>query len=119
MASDPIGRQAPARRVGEPVQEFLRILKGKYKADILIRLGDGPRRFSELRRAIPGISERMLTRHLHDLERDGVIARAAFPEIPPRVEYRLTAAGSTLCPIIKQMWTWGRTRARPGATTST
>jgi DNA-binding HxlR family transcriptional regulator len=110
MGVDPLSSPSAPARVGEPVGELLRILKGKYKPDILIHLGKGRRRFSELHRAIPGISERMLTRHLQELERDGVVLRTAFAEVPPRVEYQLTEAGRTLCPIIKQMWTWGRSR---------
>jgi len=112
MGVDHVSPPHAPERIGEPVGQLLRILKGKYKPDILIQLGKGPRRFSELRRGIPGISERMLTRHLQELERDGVVSRTAFAEVPPRVEYRLTDGGRTLCPIIKQMWTWGR--GRPG-----
>jgi len=112
MGVDPASSLPPApTRIGEPVGQLLGILKGKYKPDILIHLGKGRRRFSELRRTIPGISERMLTRHLQELERDGVVLRTAFAEVPPRVEYQLTDAGRTLCPIIKQMWAWGRSRS--------
>ena len=113
MGVEPRSPLSAPRRIGEPVGELLRLLKGKYKPDILIHLGKGRRRFSELRRAIPGISERMLTRHLQELERDGVILRTAFAEVPPRVEYQLTDAGRTLCPILKQMWAWGRSRSGP------
>jgi DNA-binding HxlR family transcriptional regulator len=99
-------------RPGDPVEQFLRVVKGRHKADILIRLGRGTHRFGELRRRIPGISERMLTKQLHELERDGVVARTVYPEVPPRVEYRLTPLGATMCPIIEQMWRWGRDHAR-------
>jgi DNA-binding HxlR family transcriptional regulator len=111
MGVDPGSPPSASARIGEPVGQLLRILKGKYKPDILIHLGKGRRRFSELQRAIPGVSERMLTRHLQELERDGVILRTAFAEVPPRVEYQLTDSGRTLCPVIKQMWVWGRSRS--------
>ena len=88
---------------------FLRVIKGRHKPDILIRLGrGGTLRFSELRRRIPRVSERMLAKQLHELERDGVVARTAYAEVPPRVEYSLTSFGKTLCPIIEQMWHWGQ-----------
>ena len=93
--------------LGAPVEAFVRLIRGRYKPDILIHLGKGRFRFGELRRAIPRISERMLARQLDELERDGLIQRTAYPEIPPRVEYCLTPLGTTLCPIIKQIWKWG------------
>jgi DNA-binding HxlR family transcriptional regulator len=102
----------PPPRLGDPVEQFLRVIKGRHKADILIRLGRGTHRFGELRRHIAGISERMLTKQLHELERDGVVARTVYPEVPPRVEYRLTPLGATMCPIIEQMWRWGRDHGR-------
>jgi DNA-binding HxlR family transcriptional regulator len=67
-----------------------------------------PRRFSELRRAIEGISQKMLTQTLRDLERDGLISRKIYPEVPPRVEYTLTALGETLCVPIAQLGEWAR-----------
>ena len=98
----------------------LRVIKGKHKADIIIRLGRrGACRFSELRRLVPGVSERILAKQLHELEHDGIVGRTAYAEVPPRVEYRLTAHGSTLCPIIEQMWRWGRAHGGAGAATAT
>jgi DNA-binding HxlR family transcriptional regulator len=96
-----------------PVAACMRVIKGKHKVDILIRLGRGTHRFGELRRRIPGVSERILTKQLQELERDGLIDRTVFAEVPPRVEYRLTTLGATLCPIIEQMWHWGRTYRAP------
>ena len=98
----------PVRPRGGAVDECLRVIKGKHKADILIRLGRGTQRFGELRRQLPRISERMLAKQLHELACDGIVTRTVFPEVPPRVEYRLTPLGATLCPIIEQMWHWGR-----------
>ncbi len=103
------GNEADARpRSTSPVESCMRVIKGKHKPAIIIRLGRGTRRFSELRRAIPGVSERMLAKQLQELERDGVVGRTVFPEVPPRVEYCLTSLGTTLCPIIEQMWYWGK-----------
>jgi len=96
--------------IGAPVERFVRIIRGRHKADIIIHLGKAVperRRFSELRRAIPGISERVLARQLDELERDEVVERTVFAEVPPRVEYSLTPRGRTLCPLIKQLWKWG------------
>jgi len=99
---------SPATSLGAPVEAFVRLIHGRYKSDILIRLGKKQRqRFSDLRRAIPGISERALARQLDDLERAGLIERTAYPEVPPRVEYVLTPFGETLCPLLKEIWKWG------------
>lgn len=70
--------------------------------------GGAPRRFNELRRAIEGISQKMLTQTLRDLERDGLVARTVYPEIPPRVEYALTSLGETLCVPIGELGEWAR-----------
>lgn len=93
--------------LGAPVEACLRLIRGRHKPDILIRLGKADRlRFAQLRRAIPGVSERVLARQLDELERDGLVERTVYPEVPARVEYRLTPHGATLCPILKQMWRW-------------
>ena len=101
-----------AGAIGAPVDAFVKLIRGRYKADIVILLGKKERRFSELRRAIPRISERVLARQLDALERDGIVRRTAFAEVPPRVQYSLTAHGKTLCPIIKQIWKWGTSVTR-------
>lgn len=74
---------------------------------VLIRLGKQRHRFAELGRAIPDVSERVLARQLDELERDGLVERKLYAEVPPRVEYYLTPRGATLCPVIKQIWKWG------------
>jgi len=75
---------------------------------ILWHLGEsGVRRFLELQRLIPGITRKMLTQHLRELERDGVIARKVFNEMPPRVEYSLTKYGQTLRPLLRALCDWG------------
>ena len=101
--------------IGAPVEDLIRLLRGRHKPAILIRLGKGTHRFAELWRAIPGLSERMLARQLDELERDGLVSRHVYPEVPPRVEYRLTAHGATLCPILKQMWKWSVAHMRASA----
>lgn len=111
---------SPDERVGAPVEACLRVIKGKHKADLIIRLGRRSAcRFSELRRLVAGVSERVLAKQLQELERDGIVARTVYAEVPPRVEYRLTAHGSTLCPIIEQMWRWGRAQGGDGGAVRT
>lgn len=74
---------------------------------VLHRLLSGTARFNELRRAVPNVTRRMLTRQLRELERDGVIHRQVYAEVPARVEYSLTAFGSSLGPILMAMSDWG------------
>jgi DNA-binding HxlR family transcriptional regulator len=81
---------------------------GKWKSVILYYLLDGTLRFSELRRKIPGITQRMLTLQLRELEADGIVARTVHPVVPPRVEYRLTPFGLTLEPVLRHMADWGK-----------
>ena len=88
------------------VREVLNRIGDKWSVQIVSCLGNGTMRFSELRRAIEGISQRMLTLTLRGLERDGLIERTVFPEIPPRVEYALTRLGKTLLEPIQQLAEW-------------
>lgn len=88
------------------VREVLNRVGDKWSVQIVSNLGEGPMRFSELRRTIDGISQRMLTLTLRGLERDGLIERTVFPEIPPRVEYALTRLGKTLLEPIQQLADW-------------
>jgi DNA-binding HxlR family transcriptional regulator len=98
-----------------PVEATLDVIGGKWKALILWWLRDGVLRFGELRRKIPDVSERMLTQQLRELERHGVVRREVYPQVPPKVEYGLTAYGRTLRPITDLMCTWGkRHMRRPG-----
>lgn len=92
------------------------VIGGKWKPLILFYLEDKTRRFSELKRLIPSTTKKMLTKHLRELERDGIVRRNVFPQVPPRVEYSLTRHGESLRPILVLMSTWGkRHRARYGA----
>ena len=88
------------------VREVLHRVGDKWSVQIVALLGGGRRRFTELRRAIEGISQRMLTLTLRGLERDGLVTRTVFPEIPPRVEYELTRLGETLLEPIQGLVEW-------------
>lgn len=90
-----------------PVATTLMLIGNKWKIFIIQQLMDRPFRFSELRRAIPGISEKVFTDNLRAMEKDGIITRTVFPEVPPRTEYALSELGDTMRPIIESMATWG------------
>ncbi len=96
-----------------PVETTLQVIGGRWKALILFHLQAEPRRFNELRRLISGVTQRMLTAHLRELERDGVIVRTVFAVVPPHVEYSLSALGQTLTPILAAMALWGSAYQRP------
>lgn len=81
---------------------------GKWKSIVLWYLRKGPKRFSELKKHIPQITEKMLSMQLKDLEQAGIISRAVFAQVPPRVEYALTEEGQTLLPMLEAMAAWGR-----------
>ncbi len=84
---------------------------GKWKPLILFYLESGTRRFGELRRLIPEATKKMLTQKLRELERDQIVRRKVYAEVPPRVEYSLTRHGESLSPILKQMSRWGEKHA--------
>jgi len=93
------------------VEIALRILEGRWKLVILFHLFDGRvQRFSELERLIPGISQKMLTQQLRQLEADGLIARTAHDELPQRVDYRMTDWGQALCPALNALLAWAEQR---------
>ena len=83
------------------------MISDKWKVLILRDLLDGTKRFSELRRSIGNVSQKVLTANLRQMERDGLVHREVYPEVPPRVEYSLTETGRTLQPIIEAMKDWG------------
>lgn len=89
----------------------LELIGGKWKTLILWYLIDEKKRFGELRRLIPKCTQRMLTRQLRELERDGIVARKIYRQIPPKVEYSLTPVGKTLIPILRFACDWGVERA--------
>ncbi|MAX32014.1 MAG: HxlR family transcriptional regulator [Halomonadaceae bacterium] len=92
---------------GCSVEAAIEAIGGKWKGVILFHLMDGTKRFNELRRLMPSVTQRMLTKQLRELERDGIVHRHVYAEVPPRVEYRLTAFGETLEPILKELEAWG------------
>jgi len=92
---------------GCPVEAALDIVGGKWKGVILFHLRDDVRRFNELRRLIPGVSQRMLTKQLRELEADQIIHREIYRQIPPKVEYSLTNFGRTLTPTLVSLQEWG------------
>ena len=90
-----------------PAEITLKVIGGKWKLVILWHLRDSMKRFSELKRNIPGITQRMLTQQLRELEKDGVISRKVYPQVPPRVEYSINKFGTRLQPILRSMCQWG------------
>jgi DNA-binding HxlR family transcriptional regulator len=90
-----------------PVEATIHIIGGKWKPMILLQLKDGPRRFNELRRLLPHITQRMMTLQLRALERDGIITRMDYAENPPKVEYAFSEKGLSLGPILAAMEHWG------------
>ncbi|NRB59076.1 MAG: helix-turn-helix transcriptional regulator [Winogradskyella sp.] len=90
-----------------PVTVTLKVIGGKWKPAILYLIDLGINRFGEMHRRLPGISKRMLTDHLRELENDGILHREVFAQVPPKVVYTLTEKGDTLTPIFKAMEEWG------------
>jgi len=89
----------------------LRVIQGRWKLLILRELLDGRRRFSDLQRALSGVSQKVLTAQLRELEADGVLQRTVYPEVPPRVEYDLTDLGRELMPVLDGLHAWGQRAA--------
>ena len=89
------------------VETTLSLLGNKWKVLILRELFTGPKRFGELSRGVHGISQKMLTQQLRQMEEDNLVKRKIYPEIPPRVEYSLTNIGKSLSPILDAMHKWG------------
>lgn len=90
-----------------PVTATVSIVGGKWKPIILWILFQEKRRFSQLKKFIPGITQKMLTQQLRELERDGIVHREVYPVVPPQVEYSLTQKGYSLAPILQAMEKWG------------
>jgi len=91
-----------------PVTRTLEVMGGKWKPILLHYLHEAPRRSGELARLVPQASGKMLTQQLRELERDGVVKRKIFRQVPPKVEYSLTPRGESLRPIIVAMCAWAR-----------
>jgi DNA-binding HxlR family transcriptional regulator len=90
-----------------PVAATLEVIGGKWKPLILFHLREKPMRFSELRRVVPQVTQKMLTQQLRDLERDGIVSRKVYAVVPPKVDYSLTTYGRTLRPLLALMCEWG------------
>ncbi|HWX35252.1 MAG TPA: helix-turn-helix domain-containing protein [Steroidobacteraceae bacterium] len=84
----------------------------KWSVLIIVLLGDGPKRFNEIKRMVGGISQRMLTLTLRGLERDGLVTRTVFPTIPPRVDYELTNLGHSLWRAVEPLGAWARSHVK-------
>ena len=93
------------------IEEAFRMLEGRWKMVIVFHLFDrGKLRFSELERSIPGVSQKMLIQQLRDLERDGIVTRTVYPQVPPKVEYELTSWGQAMCPALDALLEWAAQR---------
>lgn len=90
-----------------PVETALEVIDGKWKVLILWYLRSETKRFNELQKLMPRITQKMLIQKLRELESDGVVHREVYPVVPPKVEYSLTEYGLTLKPILKQLYLWG------------
>ena len=88
------------------VTEILSRVGDKWSVQVVVQMGEGPKRFNELRRAVTGISQRMLTLTLRGLGRDGLVTRTVFPTIPPRVDYQLTELGCSLLKTVRALGDW-------------
>jgi DNA-binding HxlR family transcriptional regulator len=97
--------ESPGERC--PVRTAVAVLGGKWKPLIVFYLRTGTKRFSELRRLIPEVTQQVLAQQLRQLEEDGIVARTVYPVVPPRVEYDLTALGRELEPILDLLERWG------------
>jgi DNA-binding HxlR family transcriptional regulator len=91
-----------------PLTDLVEMIGGRWKVLLLWRLRDGTKRFNELRRLMPGVTQKMLTQQLRQLEADGLISRKIFAEVPPKVEYKLTATGTQLCSLLTILADWAK-----------
>ncbi|MBO7743449.1 helix-turn-helix transcriptional regulator [Paenibacillus sp. MWE-103] len=90
-----------------PVETLIQVLGGKWKPMILWQLIESKKRFNDLEKLIPGVTQKMLSQHLRDLEREGIVDRTVYPSVPPKVEYSLSDYGKTLIPVAEVMCAWG------------
>jgi len=98
-----------------PVNITLKVLGGKWKPLILWYLNQKTLRFSELSKEIVGITQKMLTQQLRELEEDGLVSRKIYPEVPPKVEYSITEYGQTLEPVLDALAKWGKRHESRGS----
>ena len=89
-----------------PLTDLVDMIGGRWKVLLMWRLRDGTKRFNELRRLMPGVTQKMLTQQLRQLEADGLVSRKIYAEVPPRVEYKLTATGKELSTLLVTLADW-------------
>ena len=92
---------------GCSVEAAISLIDGKWKGVILFHLQDGTCRFNEIRRLVPGATQRTLTNQLRELEQDGLIERKIYAQVPPKVEYSLSGRGRTMAPVLSALKAWG------------
>jgi DNA-binding HxlR family transcriptional regulator len=102
----------PASEDCRAVSSVLARVGDKWSVQIIVLLGDGPKRFNEIKRIVGAISQRMLTLTLRGLERDGLVKRTQFPTIPPRVEYELTQFGRSLWEAVRPLGEWAQAHVK-------
>ncbi|MGG4343582.1 winged helix-turn-helix transcriptional regulator [Paenibacillus lautus] len=90
-----------------PIETVMHVIGGKWKPLILWHLMESTKRFSDLEKDIPEVTQKMLTQHLRELESDGLVVRTIHPSVPPKVEYTLSEYGITLLPVLEAMCNWG------------
>ncbi|WP_411871511.1 winged helix-turn-helix transcriptional regulator [Vulcanococcus limneticus] len=112
---EPTGFSASHDHTNCKAELALRVIQGRWKLLVLRELMEGVQRFSALQRALPGVSQKVLTAQLRELEANGVVQRTAYPEVPPRVEYGLTALGRELIPVLEGLHAWGQQVAEAAA----
>ena len=109
----PEGEPYTAITAAQGIEQALKVLEGRWKLIILFHLFGGKvLRFSDLERAIPAISQKMLIQQLRQMESDGVVLRTVYQQVPPKVEYRLTKWGQALCPALDGLLKWAERRER-------
>jgi DNA-binding HxlR family transcriptional regulator len=94
-----------------PVETTARILGGRWKAAVLDQLFQGTKRFSELKRAVAGITQRTLAQQLRELQSTGIVERTVYPDMPPKVAYSITPLGESLRPLLDAMCNWGKSHS--------
>lgn len=102
-----------AKQSNCPAEFTLARIGGRWKIPLIFHLLTGTKRFSELVRLLPGVTQKMLTQQLREMERDGLVRRKVFAQVPPRVEYSLTELGISLRPVVDVMCRWGGAHGQP------
>jgi len=100
-----------ASKIECPIMSTIQMVSDKWKVLILCKLRSGTMRFNQLKRALQGVTQRVLTHQLRELEYDGLVSRKVYAEVPPRVEYSLTELGQTLIPVLQNLEDWASEHA--------